>query len=150
MREYSLERYATPAEAYAAIVTDAWFVTTEEELNLALADKIPVYAYEFADETAPNYLPSTFRHGAAHTYDIPYIFRGFPGGAALSTTLNGQQEKLSREMIRLWTHVKDLPRQRKWKLYSAAERNYLILSGGVTSLTVGDYERVHRLDFWQR
>lgn len=150
LQKYSLEKYSTPAEAYAAIVTDAWFTTTEEELNLALADKIPVYAYEFADETAPNYLPSDFRHGAAHTYDIPYIFHGFPGGKALSTKLNSQQEKLSREMIRFWTHVKDLPRQKKWKPYTAAQKNYLILSDGGSKLTVGDYARIHNLDFWQR
>ncbi|MBR3050946.1 MAG: carboxylesterase family protein [Selenomonadaceae bacterium] len=150
LREYSLEKYSSPAEAYAAIITDALFAVTEEEMNCALAEKIPVYAYEFADETAPNYLPKNFSHGAAHTYDIPYIFHDFPGGNALPTKLNSRQTKLSQEMMMLWTHVKNLSNQKKWTPYNATQKNYFIFSTQGCKMTTDEYNKIHKLDFWQR
>lgn len=49
----------------------------------AVSQTTPVYACDFADRTAPSYLkPTTFPLGAAHTYELPYLFQGFHGGTA--------------------------------------------------------------------
>ncbi|MBQ7477622.1 MAG: carboxylesterase family protein [Selenomonadaceae bacterium] len=148
LAEYPLTDYATPSEAYAAIITDAWFATTADNINRTLADKIPVYAYEFDDQTAPYYLPTSFRQGAAHTYEIPYIFPGFHGSSELSTQLNAKQEKLSREMVRLFTHVVDLPKQRKWQPYDKEKGNYLRLTLPKPVMTNGEYRKAHHIAFW--
>lgn len=147
--EYSIENYSTPAEACAAIFTDGLFAVTVEKMNGALCKKIPVYAYEFSDVTAPPYIPASFEQGAAHTYDIPYIFAGFHGSSALSTKLNPKQEKLSREMINYWTHALDLPNQKKWKPYQSNLQNYLIFQLGKSKPEKGKFAERHNLDFWE-
>ena len=147
--EYPVEKYSTAAEACAAIFTDGLFAVTVEKMNDALSKKIPVYAYEFSDVTAPPYFSASFEQGAAHTYDIPYIFAGFHGGSTLSTKLNSNQEKLSREMIKYWTHVLDLPKQKKWTPYQSKLQNYLIFQLGKSKMEYGKFAKRHNLDFWK-
>ncbi len=147
--EYPLGKYPTPAETCAAIFTDGWFALTVEKMNDALSKKIPVYAYEFSDVTAPPYFSASFKQGAAHTYDIPYIFWGFNGSSTLSTKLNPKQEKLSREMINYWTHALDLPNQKKWTPYQQKLQNYLIFQLGKSKMERGKFAKRHNLDFWK-
>lgn len=149
LAEYPLKNFENPGAATVAIVTDGLFAMNEERLNRALEGKIPVYAYEFADVTAPPYLKADFNQGAAHTYDIPYIFSGFHGRSALSTKLNSKQEKLSREMMILWTHVLDLPKQKKWTPYNSKLQNYFILQTGKLKMENGKFSKRHNLDFWE-
>ena len=150
LAEYPLAKYSTPAEAYAAIITDAWFAATAQRVNKALWDKIPVYAYEFDDQTAPLYLPTSFKQGAAHTYELPYIFRGFHGSSELSTKLSARQEKLSEEMIKLWTHVRDLPQQKKWKRYNPQKDNFLKLTLPKAKMESGKFADAHHTTFWDK
>ena len=59
----------------------------------------PVYTYDFADPTAPSYLkPTTFPHGTAHTYELPYLFLGYHGGTvSLPVALTPAREALRRD-----------------------------------------------------
>ena len=148
MSEYPLSAYKTPSEAYAAIVTDAWFASTANDINRALAGKIPVYAYEFDDQTAPYYLPTSFYQGAAHTYELPYVFPGFHGSSALSTKLNSEQAKLSEQMMTLWTHVRDLPRQKEWAPFDPQKGNYYRLTLPKPVMVTGEFAKAHHIDFW--
>ena len=150
LAEYPLTDYRTPSEAYAAIVTDAWFASTANDINRALAGKIPVYAYEFNDWTAPYYLPTSFAQGAAHTYELPYVFPGFHGSSTLSTKLNNEQAKLSEQMMTLWTHVRDLPQQKEWTPFDTLKGNYYCLTRPKSAIVEGEYEKVHHIDFWDK
>lgn len=147
--EYPLKNFKNPGEATAIVATDGFFALNEERLNRALEGKIPVYAYEFADVTAPPYLKADFNQGAAHTYDIPYIFSGFHGRSELSTKLNSKQEKLSREMMIFFTHVLDLPNQKKWTPYNSRLQNYFIFKLGKSKMENGKFSKRHNLDFWE-
>lgn len=149
LAEYPLKNFENAGAATVAIVTDGLFALNEERLNRALEGKIPVYAYEFADVTAPPYLKADFNQGAAHTYDIPYIFSGFHGRSELSTKLNSRQEKLSREMMIFWTHVLDLPNQKKWTPYNSKLQNYFIFKLGKSKMENGKFAKRHNLDFWE-
>lgn len=148
LAEYPVSAYDTPSEAYAAIVTDAWFASTADNINRALAGKIPVYAYEFDDQTAPYYLPTSFPQKAAHTYELPYIFPGFHGSSKLSTKLNKRQEKLSREMMALWSGVSRLKEQNKWQPYSPEKENYLRFTLPKSHMTEHEFGKTHHIDFW--
>ena len=55
-----------------------------------------VYTYEFAGRTAPSDLkPTTFPLGAAHRYELPYLFPGFHGGTiSLPVALTPARETL--------------------------------------------------------
>jgi para-nitrobenzyl esterase len=127
--EYPADHYNSPSEAYAAAATDYLFACPALLVNRLAAAKTTVYAYEFADRTAPSYLgPTTFPLGAAHTYELPYLFPGFHGGlSGISVKLNPLQEKLSDEMVRYWTTVGAAPRWNGWPRYDAGQQNILRL-----------------------
>lgn len=150
MAEYAPEIFGSPAEAFAAVTTDLRFATTAALVNEALCEKIPTYAYEFADDTAPRYIEASFPQGAAHTYELPYLFRGFSGASRLSTKLNDEQERLSDEMIRLFTRASRLREQSLWEPYTREKRGYLRLALPGSRMTYGEFEKAHRVDFWKR
>jgi len=106
-KEYPLNAYNSPSEAYAAAVTDYLFACPAKAFSTWASAYTIVYAYEFADRTAPSYLkPTTFPLGAAHTYELSYLFPGFHGGkSGVPTKLNPLQESLSAEMVKYWTSV---------------------------------------------
>ena len=148
--EYAPEKYSTPAEAYAAVITDAWFAVPAYNVNNALYRKMPVYAYEFDDRTAPIYLETSFKQGAAHTYEIPYIFKGFHGSSKLSTKLNPAQEKLSREMINYWANVSKLPKQKNWQPYNPAKENFMRFTLPKSAMFEKSFAKVHHVEFWNK
>jgi para-nitrobenzyl esterase len=60
---------------------------------------VPTYAYEFNDETAPELLPPvSFPQGAAHAFELPYLFTLFGG-----LTLTPAQQRLADDMRGYWT-----------------------------------------------
>ena len=56
----------------------------ERRIDKLLASQIPVYTYEFDDQTAPFYFPKMpgFLSLAYHTADIQYLFPLWHGGPA--------------------------------------------------------------------
>lgn len=149
MAEYAPEKFGSPAEAFAAVTTDMRFATTAALVNEALCDKIPTYAYEFADDTAPGYIEASFPQGAAHTYELPYLFQGFNGATQLSTKLNDEQERLSEEMIQLFARVSKLKEQGIWRPYTRENPGYFSFALPTGRMTYGEFERAHRVDFWK-
>lgn len=106
-RRYPLSEFASPALAWAAVTTDsAWSCPTSAADRL-LARHTPVYAYEFADEHAPNLTPfalpglpqSPRSLGVAHATELPYLFD--LGGRRLP--LAPAQRELANQMITYWT-----------------------------------------------
>ncbi|GGY03298.1 carboxylesterase/lipase family protein [Streptomyces hiroshimensis] len=102
--EYPLAKYPTPAVAWSALLTDTAFACTALRTDRALAGRVPVYAYEFADPDAPvlDGLPVVpgFSYGASHAFELPYLFSPFPTQRALSSA----QRALSDRMTGYWTH----------------------------------------------
>ncbi|MEI8411748.1 MULTISPECIES: carboxylesterase/lipase family protein [unclassified Kribbella] len=96
LREYPLDRYESPAAAWAAVTTDRIWSCTQAATDQQAARKVPVYAYEFADKHSPLAQPG---QGAAHAVELPYLFRLGGWDAPLSDT----QQVLSNQMIDYWT-----------------------------------------------
>ena len=64
---------------------------------------VPVYAYQFDDETAPSYFPPvSYPTRAFHTSELEYIFTLFHGGQGRPHALNPAQTKLADEMALYW------------------------------------------------
>jgi para-nitrobenzyl esterase len=104
--EYPLAHFPNPGEALGASTTDSIFACPERNSVRLLSKYVPTYAYEFNDENAylvvdffPPSPPITFPLGAAHGFEIPYLFDilSFPG------TFTTGQEQLSEAMISYWT-----------------------------------------------
>jgi para-nitrobenzyl esterase len=103
--QYPLSNYASPAVALGAVGTDAIFACNALTAEDSLAKYVPTYAYEFADEDAPElYLPPEgFPYGAAHASEIQYLFA--LNTVAFPATLSASQLKLAATMQGYWTDL---------------------------------------------
>ena len=119
---------------YADFFGRAKFICRTPLINNLLAERTPVYSYEFADKTAPQFAaPVSFPYNAAHTSDLQYIFRDFKGATGSLHPLNTKQQALSSAMVGYWTNfaktgnpnAEGLP---LWANYTPEQENTLYLS----------------------
>ncbi|GAA2650344.1 carboxylesterase family protein [Streptomyces spororaveus] len=96
---YPVSAFATPAVAWATVLTDASFACPTLRDGAALGRHVPVYAYRFSDRGAPNFTgqpePPDLPYGAAHGFELPYLFTIAP--------LTGPQRRLADRMTGYWT-----------------------------------------------
>jgi para-nitrobenzyl esterase len=96
---YPASKYGTVALAWATALTDAGWSCQALNADRTLAKHVPVYAYDFADRSAPNStgLPDNpaFPFGAHHGSELSYLFH--------MADLNAEQTKLSDQMVDYWT-----------------------------------------------
>ena len=159
LAEYKLDGYPTPQRARNAVGTDS-AVCPQLQLNWVLGLQVPVYAYEFADQTAPFYFPPLpgFEPLAYHTADIQYLFplwHGGPKGEA--HPLNAEQQKLSDGLIKAWTNFARTGDPNgagapKWPRFSpapGAQGLYLVETlPQSTTMTDRQFAEEHHCAFW--
>jgi para-nitrobenzyl esterase len=104
---YPLASYSSPLHALAAALTDSGTVSNNRVglcnfhlANQLAAPHVTLYAYEFADRTAPYPAPIFDAPGnlpgAAHTKELSYLFH--------QRELTGPQRRVSDAMIGYWTN----------------------------------------------
>ncbi len=146
-RQYPAGGSASPAQAWADVLTDRMWAQSTFAQHHALAQYVPTYAYEFADCRAPMYLPfpETLLPGAFHAAEVPYLF------ADENAVLDETQRDLSRQMILYWTQfaragnpngVAGLP---LWPRFDASAKVFSLAPG---HLAPTDYAATHQLGFW--
>ncbi len=150
--QYPVQRYdGSTALAYAAAVTDGVFACPVDAMATELARRgQPVYAFEFADRTAPAPDPLRtlpFSVGAGHALELRYLFE--IGGAP---RLNPAQQELSDAMIAYWsrfvtTGAPDAPGRPEWPALDPQHPQRLTLQTGQPVVT-GDFAQLHRCGFW--
>jgi len=99
--EYPLASFPSPDLAAAAAVTDAVFACTAFGADISFSQFVPTYAYEFADENAPeDFLPPvSFPYGAAHASEIQFIWGDFNKP---NPPLTPQEKDLADTMQNTW------------------------------------------------
>ncbi|WP_165974925.1 carboxylesterase/lipase family protein [Nonomuraea deserti] len=107
-RRYPRDEYATPMEAWAAPNTDAMFACPHARDGDALARGTKVFAYVFADDTAPPFVPSLpgFPAGAGHASELAYLFDVRDKPIDLDgepVPLTETQLSVARDMVAAWT-----------------------------------------------
>ncbi|MGP3928973.1 carboxylesterase/lipase family protein [Nonomuraea sp. KM88] len=107
-RRYPRDEYATPIEAWAAPNTDAMFACPHARDGDALARGTKVFAYVFADDTAPPFVPSLpgFPAGAGHASELAYLFDVRDKPINLNgepVPLNQTQLSVAQDMVAAWT-----------------------------------------------
>ena len=154
--QYPPADYNDPSVALAAVLTDSRISCPIDELNRDLAQRIPVYAYEFADRTAPFHFPDvSFPYGAAHTAELQYLFPEYHGARGLPKPLNDMQRALSETMIGYWTRFAETgspkgPDAPEWPRYTDTQRDYQRLKLITPqTMTNAAYRASHRCDFWR-
>ncbi|MBK1787650.1 carboxylesterase/lipase family protein [Prauserella cavernicola] len=147
---YPLEDYESAAMAWATVTTDASWARDTAAANRLLARHCPVYAYEFADRTAPNVngmeiagLPM----GAAHASELPYLF-----DLLGHDLLTPQQHQLGDTMIAHWTTFARTgdpngPGNPDWPRFDHTGRVLQFAPGAVHPV---DHRARHQCDFWDR
>lgn len=105
LAQYPLAGYSSPSLAFAAAETASIMACPAYAIDGWLSQYVPTYAYEFADETAPSSSPLvSFPYGAAHTFEIQYLFPLYHGATGAINPLNPAQQQLSDRMVGYWTN----------------------------------------------
>jgi para-nitrobenzyl esterase len=144
---------------WGQLETDGRFVCGYRHADQILADQVPVYAYEFRDETAPFYFPKMpgFESLAYHTSDIQYLFPLYHGGnKGISHPLNKKQEKLSDQLVAAWTNFAwtgnpNGQGNSPWPRYKKTNGAFLaedIAPAGLSILTDAQFAAEHKCAFW--
>lgn len=105
--QYPAAHHPTPALAWAAVLTDRSLTCTTLAAGRAIsthASGLPLYNYEFSDPDAPVLagLPANpgFPYGAAHGFEMPFLFPSVP----TEQPLTDAQRALSDRMVGYWTN----------------------------------------------
>ena len=156
LEQYPLSDYPTPSYAFIAAMTDSAESGGNRTgvCNVKLANELasphtPVYAYEFADKTAPFpapiYNPSVGDLvGAAHTDELSYLFD--------NAELTPEQRYTADVMINYWTNFaatgdpngKGLP---EWPTYKPSEQNVMLFTADNIASQTDVYD-MHKCKFW--
>ncbi|MEV6771951.1 carboxylesterase family protein [Nocardia sp. NPDC051030] len=145
MAAYPLADYRSPALAWATVSTDAAWSCPTLAADKAMAARTPVYAYDFADDHAPNVnlIPADFPPGAAHASELPYLF-DLIGRTANFTW---DQWQLAGKMIAYWsTFAREgtptAPKSPRWPRFEASEAA-LSLAPDPDGISRFDYRAAH-------
>jgi para-nitrobenzyl esterase len=94
---YPLDADTDARPELASVHTDAIWACPNAADSRLLAERSSVHGYEFADRTAPMYLPlPPFPYLAYHSSELAYLFE------FRNVVLNPAQQQLSEQMIRAW------------------------------------------------
>ncbi|MCW7537337.1 carboxylesterase family protein [Aquabacterium sp. A7-Y] len=148
---YPLSAYDnSPGLALSALVTDASFACGGRRLAQALAEHVPVYAYEFDDRDAPMSLqpPASFPYKAYHAAEIQYLF-DVP--TAAGQELDAAQRRLAQEMVERWARFvrggnPNVEGATAWPAYGAGDRYWRFKPDAST--VFGNFAADHHCEAW--
>jgi para-nitrobenzyl esterase len=146
--QYPLSRYPSPPVALSAVGTDAIFACHALTAEKSLSRYVPVYAYEFNDENAPElFLPAVgFPYGAAHASELPYLFS--QTSISRPTPFTRAQLQLAATMRQDWTSLaKTGVPASGWPRFSGASQQMLSLVPP-NPRTETNFSAQHHCTFW--
>jgi para-nitrobenzyl esterase len=157
LARYPASRYETAQLRLGAIQSDVFICRSQHATHL-LAGKVPLYAYEFRDRTAPSYFPAIgFKLLAYHTADIQYLFPGYHGGdKGTPHALNGGQRKLSDQLVTAWANFARTGNpngkgDRPWPSYTKDAPSYFAVNlSGPSIISERDFTASHQCGFWSK
>lgn len=137
-------------QAVASIMSDLDWALPQHDAEARFASRMPTYAYEFLDRTAPaipEYPPGA-EPLASHGSELAYLF-DMP-----STELTPRQARLGDRMVRYWSRFArtgdpngtGLP---PWPRVTASRHHVQGLDLGPRGIGPFDRTTAHQLDFWR-
>jgi para-nitrobenzyl esterase len=102
--EYPLSAYPAPILALSVLVSDANFACPALQVDRWAARRVPTFAYQFDDDTAPQlFAGPSLPPIATHSSEIQYLFD--QPNAPFRATLNTTQEALAASMRAAWANI---------------------------------------------
>jgi para-nitrobenzyl esterase len=157
LAQYPLISYANAQKALAAIQTDSSFACPVRLADRALSFYVPVFAYEFNDEKAPEIFlpPVSFPYGAAHGSELQYLFvaEDLTHLPRHPEQLSASQQNLSEMMIRYWTQFAkegnpNGPLTPAWPEYKESEIFQSLVPLSIAAEAGSTFASNHHCDFW--
>ncbi|NED15687.1 carboxylesterase family protein [Streptomyces sp. SID9124] len=151
LAEYPVERYSAPGAALSAVLTDSQWSTAALDAQRALARHTTVYAYEFAEASAPYFRnvprPASFALGTGHMTDLAYLFEN-----ELFEPLDAAQAELSDMVVGYWSRFAgtgrpDGPGLPAWRRFTDVGEYVQRLASGDVGRT--DFAAGHHCAFWE-
>jgi para-nitrobenzyl esterase len=100
---YPLAAYPAPVIALSTLVSDANFACPALQVNARASTHVPVFAYQFDDDSAPPlFAGPSFPPIATHSSEIQYLFD--QPNAPFAAPLNPTQETLAVKMRAAWAN----------------------------------------------
>lgn len=153
LARYPAAAYPSPRIALSTVQTDSGTpLSTCAHLDAyeRLDDAgVPVYAYQFADRTAPPLVDAPgFDEGAEHAAELTFLWPGLLGA------LTPEQERLSDTMVRYWTSFahKGKPKAKhapRWPEFDHADET-LSLDLGRDGVRTTDVGVASNCAFWEQ
>ena len=102
--EYPLGSYPSPDAALSTLLGDANFACPALQLDRSTSGRVPTFAYQFDDDSAPHVFtpPGFLPPAATHSDELQYLF-DLPG-APFPATLNADQSALAAVMRSAWAN----------------------------------------------
>lgn len=147
---YPLSSYASPSLAEIA-AAQGMKACTARRFDQLWSKYVPVYAYQFDDETAPSYLgKASYPTRAFHTSELLYLFPLFHGGQGTPHLLNEAQEQLSDELVGWWTNFArtgdpnaGADAKLRWQKYSSGSDDVFLITQKNSHMTTGYGEQAY-------
>ena len=99
--EYPVSAFPAPVVALSTLVSDANFACPALQVDRWVSRRVPTFAYQFDDDTAPPlFAGPDFPPIATHSSEIQYLFD--QPNAPFATALNANQEVLATSMRKAW------------------------------------------------
>lgn len=156
-KRYPLSDRELPSVTWSTLDTDRSWLCPQLSDGRELSSGEPVYAYEFADRTAPPIGPfppeSKIPPGASHGSELEYLFatgvRDWDGPIELTP----EQRELGDAMIGYWTRFAhsgdpnggDAP---QWPMLDASNSPAQSLDQGPNGIKPVDTATAHQCEFW--
>lgn len=150
--EYPLSVYDSPDLALSALGTDAIFACNGRIQVQSLSQYVTTYAYEFADQDAPPIVPTAegFDYGAAHAFEIQYVFGPAPGE---DRGFTADQLQLAQTMTQYWTRFAKTGNPNPssgavtfWPKYDSGAKYLQLVPPSPQTIT--DFGARHHCAFW--
>jgi para-nitrobenzyl esterase len=157
LQKYELNTAPGPSGVCAKIITDSWWAAGLQNNIDALAQFVPVFAYQSNDANAPDsHVHARYEKiGAAHESDLAYLFQ-WDDFSGRQPEFTPEQQMLALEFGHYWGQFAasgdpnggSLPR---WSPTSSGQIQYLEpqSTGGVRSVPINSHLDEHKVAFWR-
>jgi para-nitrobenzyl esterase len=141
----------TPGRAWSDVITDRAYACPALANYEVLGTQAPLYAYEFADRTAPSpfaVLPPDLADGVTHGAEMPYLFDLVPGQPALTRTQRATADRLVDMWARFVTTGSPDDGTGTWPRWSGGGRILSVEGTGLTTRPATTFAAEHHCGLW--